>query len=48
MLERPELERFLVERGFSIRYCDVQTAENELGTEFVELLATKQPNQKAD
>ena len=41
MLERSEIERFLGERGFSICYCDSTFAENELGTEFIELLAKR-------
>jgi hypothetical protein len=41
MLDRSEIERFLTERGFLIKYCDVSTAENGLSTEFTHLLAMR-------
>lgn len=41
MLERSEIERFLVARGFVIKYCDTTADENGLGAEFVEILAMR-------
>jgi hypothetical protein len=41
MLESTEIQRFLAERGFATKYCDVTAVKDNLGTDWIELLAIK-------
>jgi hypothetical protein len=41
MLKSTEIERFLSARGFVTRYCDVTVLQDNLGTDWIELLAVR-------
>jgi hypothetical protein len=41
MLKATEVERFLAERGFATRYCDVRAVSDGLGAEWMDLLAVR-------